>query len=254
MKEKIEERSFVTVIEPTFMSHRSFHDPAVTRSHSWWAISAVTPSRVATSWATSTSKPFHSPDLVSYQDCGLYFWSVATRMTPSAWMRASRSCSAAGLSDEVPVAPEPPPAGSGSSLHAAATRANTVSSSANERSFEVAHHASFRGEPERAPLLSVRNYMRVPLPEQSTPSVLDTSQEPVSDGSGVPGNTSRTGGRSARPGSVGRATRRSRPRGGHRAPWPRRRHGLPRRCSGRPGANAAVRSHARPPARHRPRP
>ncbi len=50
------------------MSHRSFHDPAVTRSHSWWAISAVTPSRLATSWATSTSKPFHSLVFVSYHD------------------------------------------------------------------------------------------------------------------------------------------------------------------------------------------
>jgi len=37
------------------------------------------------------------------------------------------------------------------------------------------------------PLLFGRNYMRVPPAEQSTLSVLDTSQEPVSDGSGVPG-------------------------------------------------------------------
>ena len=149
------ERSFVTVMEPTFMSHRSFHDPAVTRSHSWWAISAVTPSRLATSWATSTSNPFHSPALVSYQDCGLYFWSVATRMTPSAWMRASRSCSAAGLSDAVPVAPEPPGGGLGLIAACGRHQGEHREQQCERTKLQVAHHASFRGEPERAPLPSV---------------------------------------------------------------------------------------------------
>jgi hypothetical protein len=73
VKSKSFSRGTVSVIEPTLTSQRSFQEPAVMTSQSWWLISAVTPRREAISRATSTSKPFHSPLFVSYHDCGLYF-------------------------------------------------------------------------------------------------------------------------------------------------------------------------------------
>src|SRR5437870_2049847 len=96
---------------PTLTSHRLFHEPAVMTSQSWWLMSALTPSRVAISFATSTSKPFHWLSLTSYQDWGLYFWSVATRIAPALQIAASASVPLVSTDAQTPapVDPEPVP-------------------------------------------------------------------------------------------------------------------------------------------------
>src|SRR6266550_3355249 len=88
---------------PTLTSHRLFHEPAVMTSQSWWLMSAVTPSRVAISFATSTSNPFHWLSLTSNQDCGLYFWSVATRIAPVLQIVARASAPLVSTDAQAPV-------------------------------------------------------------------------------------------------------------------------------------------------------
>src|SRR5262245_26220823 len=68
-------------------------------------MSAATPSRFAISLATSTSNPFHSAFLTSYQDCGLYFWSVATRISPLLQRAANASDPFVSTPAHTPVPP-----------------------------------------------------------------------------------------------------------------------------------------------------
>ena len=152
-------RSTVSVIDPTLMSHRSFHDPAVTMSHSWCWMSASTPSRFAISCATSTSKPFHSLVFTSYHDCGLYFWSVATRMHP-----VPPGCARAGrlLGGRAASYLEPVPwrwLGSGS-LDRRRPRGRGPPAWARSTAARCAHLSSFRGAHEAPPPYRA-NYRRV---------------------------------------------------------------------------------------------
>src|SRR5436190_22466213 len=92
---------------PTLTSHRLFHEPAVMTSQSWFWSCALTPSRVAISFATSTSKPFHWLSFTSNQDCGLYFWSVATRIWPLLQMAARASVPVVSTDEQTPVPADP---------------------------------------------------------------------------------------------------------------------------------------------------
>ena len=91
MKSNSFSRSIVSVIDPTLRSQRSFHDPAVMTSHFWFWMSMFTPNRFAISCATWTSNPFHWPVCTLYQEAGLYFASVATRIVPALHTAASAS-------------------------------------------------------------------------------------------------------------------------------------------------------------------
>ena len=67
----------------------------------------MTPSRLAISLATSTSKPFQVLVCTSYHDCGLYFGSVATRSVPLEQTSASASPVVVSAEAHTPV-PLPP--------------------------------------------------------------------------------------------------------------------------------------------------
>src|SRR6266705_1714417 len=71
-------------------------------------MSVLTPNRLAISFATSTSKPFHEPVFTSYQDAGLYLGSVAIRIVP--FLQITESASVPDVSTDAhappPVDPE----------------------------------------------------------------------------------------------------------------------------------------------------
>ena len=168
MKSKSCSRSIVSVIEPTLTSHRSFHDPAVMTAHFCAWSSGLTPKRFAISVATSTSNPFQVLVCTSYHDCGLYFGSVAIRRVPLLQSEARASVPLVSTVAHTPVPPDgllppvlPPvlPELDALSLlaHAAPTRANTVSSSTNERRRILRTVPPSGGDP-KGPLLSVELY------------------------------------------------------------------------------------------------
>ena len=149
------ERSFVTVIEPTFISHRSFHDPAVTRSHSWWAISAVTPSALGHFLGHLDVEPLPLAGLLVVPGLRLV---LLVRRDPDDTLRLDareqvllrgrtlrRGAGGAGAS----------PGGLGLIAACGRHEGEDREQQCERTKLEVAHHASFRGEPERAPLPSV---------------------------------------------------------------------------------------------------
>src|SRR3972149_2282038 len=77
------------VMEPTLTSQRPAQLPAVMTAQSWAVISTWTPSRLAISVATSTSKPSHTP--LTSADWGGYAASVETTSLPAARTFAGRS-------------------------------------------------------------------------------------------------------------------------------------------------------------------
>src|SRR3972149_7316096 len=77
------------VMEPTLTSQRPAQLPAVMTAQSWAVISTWTPSRLAISVATSTSKPSHTP--LTSADWGGYAASVETTSLPAARTFARRS-------------------------------------------------------------------------------------------------------------------------------------------------------------------
>src|SRR5437870_12564949 len=106
-------------------------------------MSVLTPNRLAISFATSTSKPFHCPVCTLYQDAGLYFGSVAMRIVPVLQMLASASVPAVSTEAHrpVPVDPVPVPLAAlvGEPLeHAPATSAKAAASATRwNRNFSI---------------------------------------------------------------------------------------------------------------------
>ncbi|HEX8025571.1 MAG TPA: hypothetical protein VF484_05135 [Candidatus Limnocylindrales bacterium] len=69
MKARTSSRGFVIVIEPTLMSQRPAHEPAVMMSQPGVTNSTLTPRRLPISFATSMSKPSNEPSGF-LKDCG----------------------------------------------------------------------------------------------------------------------------------------------------------------------------------------